>query len=105
MDLADEMLDHLLGHIDVGDDAIPKGADRLDAARRLAHHHLGVVTDGLDALDAVDRLDSDHRRLVEHDAATAYIDDSVGGAEVDGHVMRHEFEKTRKRKCHNYAVS
>ena len=94
--LLDEMLDHLLGDVDVGDDAVAKRSDRLDGAGSLAHHQLGVVADRLDALDPVQRLDRDHRRLVQHDAATADIDHRVRGAEVDRHVVAHEFEEAGK---------
>ena len=35
-------------------------------------------------------VDRDHRRLAEHDAAPAHVDERVGGAEVDGHVATAE---------------
>ena len=92
--LVDEVLDHLLGDVDVGDDAVAKRADRLDLVGGLAHHQLGIVADGLDALDAVDRLDRHHRRFVEDDPAASDIDQGVGGTEVDRHVVRHPFEPT-----------
>src|SRR6202162_729858 len=38
VNLADEMLDHLLRHLEIGDDAIAQRTDRLDAARRAAEH-------------------------------------------------------------------
>jgi hypothetical protein len=87
VDLVDEVLDHLLGDVDVGDDAVAQGPDRLDLVRGLAHHQLGVVADRLHPLDAVDRLDRDHRRLVEDDAAAADVDDRVRGTEIDRHVV------------------
>ena len=96
VDLADEMLDHVLGDVDVGDHAIAKRADRLDRAGGLAHHQLGVVAHRDDALDAVDRLDRDDRRFVEDDAATADVDDGVRRPEIDRHIVRHEFEETRE---------
>jgi hypothetical protein len=91
--LLDEVLDHLLGDIDVGDDAVAQRADRLDLVGRLAHHQLGVVADRLDALDAVDRLDGDHRRLVQHNAAAADVYHRVGGAEIDRHVLARNLRK------------
>ena len=45
MHLADEVLDHLLGDFEVGDDAVAHRADRFDVAGRAAQHHLGVVAD------------------------------------------------------------
>jgi len=91
--LLDEVLDHLLGDFDVGDHAVAQRADRLDAIRGLAHHHLRIVTHRLDAADAVDRLDRHHRRLVEHDPLVLHIDQRVGSAEVDRHVLRAELEE------------
>src|SRR3984957_15742830 len=46
MHLADEMLDHLLGDLEIGDDAVAQGTDRLDVAGGAAQHHLGLVADG-----------------------------------------------------------
>jgi hypothetical protein len=64
----------------------------------LAHHQLGVVAHGLDALDAVDRLDRDDRGFVEHDAAPAHINDRVGRAQIDRHVLRGEFEHFAEKR-------
>ena len=94
MHLVDEMLDHLLGDIDVGDHAIAQRPDRLDLVGGLAHHQLGVVTDRLDPLDAVDGLDGNDRRLVEDNSASADVHERVGGPKVDRHVVRHPFEPT-----------
>src|SRR3546814_4521760 len=55
VNLGDEMLYHLLGDVDVGDDAVAQGPNRLDRIGGLAHHRLGVVADRLDPLDAVQR--------------------------------------------------
>ena len=95
MHLVDEVLDHLLGDIDVGDDAVAKRADGFDLVGRLAHHQLGVVADGLDLLDPVDGLDGDDRRLVQDDSAAADVDQRIGGPEIDRHVVRHPFEPAR----------
>ena len=48
MHLADEVLDHLLGDFEIGDDAVAHRTDRLDVAGRAPQHHLGVVADGAD---------------------------------------------------------
>ena len=94
MHLVDEVLDHLLGDIDVGDDAVAQRADGLDLVGGLAHHQLGVFADRLDLLHAVDGLDGDDRRFIEDDAAAADIHERIGGPEVDRHVVRHPFEPT-----------
>jgi hypothetical protein len=53
MNLADELLDHRFGGVEVGNHAFPHGADRLDAARGTAKHQLGVLAHGQNLLYAV----------------------------------------------------
>ncbi len=48
--LADEVLDHLLGDFEVGDDSVAHGANRFHVARRAAQHHLGFDAHGVDLL-------------------------------------------------------
>ena len=69
--LADEMLDHLFGHVEVGDDAVAHRADRLDAARRAAQHQLGILAHGQNLLLAVLDVIGHDRGLVQHDALAA----------------------------------
>src|SRR5699024_9975925 len=45
-----ELLEHLLGNGEVGDDAVFHGADGLDVAGNTAKHFLGLLADGLDDL-------------------------------------------------------
>ena len=49
---------------------------------------LASMPDGVDLARAL--VDGDHRRLGQHDAAPAHVDERVGGAEVDGHVTAAE---------------
>ncbi len=86
--LADEVLEHLLGVGEVGDDAVLHRPDRGDVPRRAAEHVLGLHADRDDDLAAAARfvLDGDHRRLVEDDALAADVDERVRRAEVDGDV-------------------
>ena len=86
--LLDEVAEHLLGDVEVGDDAVLQRPDRGDVAGRAAEHALGLDADGVDLAGAL--VDGDHRRLGEHDAAAADVDERVGGAEVDGHVTAAE---------------
>src|SRR5665647_71264 len=94
-DLADEMAQHLLGDIKVGDDAVFERPHGADGGRRAAEHALGLRADGVDLIGAV--VDGDHGRLAEHDAPAAQIDQCVGGTKVDRHVAsakaRHEAEE------------
>ena len=84
----DEVAEHLLADLEVGDDAVLQGPDGLDVAGRAADHALGLDADGQGP--AVLHVDGDDRRLVEDDAAAAHVDERVGGAEVDGHVAAEE---------------
>ena len=63
MHLADEMLDHFLGGIKVGNHAFAHGADRFDAARRPAQHQLGVFTHGQYFFNAVLDVIGHNRRF------------------------------------------
>ena len=86
--LLDEVAEHLLGDVEVGDDAVLQRADRGDRPRRAAEHALGLDADGVHLAGAL--VDRDHGRLGEHDAAAAHVDERVRGAEVDGHVAAAE---------------
>ena len=46
MDLADEVLDHLFGDFEIGNDAVTQRTDGLDVAGRAAEHQLGLFADG-----------------------------------------------------------
>ena len=61
--LADEVRQHLLGRLEVGDDAVLHRLDRGDVAGRAAEHLLRLVADRLDA--AVDLVQRDDRRLAD----------------------------------------
>ena len=86
--LLDEVAQHLLGHVEVGDDAVLERPDGRDVARRAAEHPLGLDADGVHL--AVALVDRDDRRLGEDDAAAADVHECVRGAEVDGHVTAAE---------------
>src|SRR5204862_523507 len=72
VDLLDEVAQHLLGDVEVGDHAVLQRADGLDRARRAAEHALRLDADGVDLSGA--RVDRDHGRLAQHDAAPADVD-------------------------------
>ena len=55
---------------------------------RAAEHPLRLDADGVDLAGAL--VDRDHRRLGQHDAATAHVHERVGSAEVDCHVAAAE---------------
>jgi len=90
VDLVDEVLDHLLGHVEVADDPVAQRPDRDDVGRRPADHPLGLGADGQDALGlGIDRHDG---RFAHDDAAVADVHQRVGGPEVDPDVAGEEAE-------------
>ena len=91
VDPVHEVLDHLLGDVEVADDAVAQRADRDDVGRRPADHPLGLGADGQDALGL--GVDGDDGRLAHDDAAVADMDEGVGGPEVDADVAGEEAEQ------------
>ncbi|MNS82828.1 hypothetical protein D3C72_1165850 [compost metagenome] len=86
---ADELLEHLFGDREVGDNAVLHGPDGLDVAGNSAEHLLGFVADGLDDLFAVRpafMTDCDHGGLIEHNALAADVNQRIGGTEVNRHI-------------------
>jgi hypothetical protein len=88
VNLADEVLDHLLGGVEIRDHAFAHRADRLDRTGGPAEHQLGVLTHGQHFLDPVLDVVGDHRRLVQNHAPALHVDQRVRGPEVDRHVRR-----------------
>ena len=86
--LADEMLDHFFGHIEVGNHAFAHRADRFDAAGRATQHQLGVFADGEDFFLTVLDVVSDHRGLGQDNTAPFDVDKRIRCPKVDGHVRR-----------------
>ena len=89
--LVDEVVQHLLGDIEVRDDPVAQRPDGDDVARRPAHHLLGLRADGQHPLGSA--VNGDHRRLVDHDAAVAHVNQGVGSPQVDADVERKQAEK------------
>src|SRR3954451_19163081 len=86
--LLNKVPQHLFCDIEVSDQAVLEGADRGDGAGRAAEHAFRFDPDGVDfARAAVDR---DHAGLRENDAATAHVDERVGGPEIDSHITATE---------------
>ena len=91
VDPVDEVLDHLLGDVEVADDAVAQRPDRDDVGRRPADHPLGLRPDGQHALGL--GVDRHHARLAHDDPAVAHVDQRVGGPEVDPDVAGEEAEQ------------
>ena len=93
--LLDEVAQHPLGDVEVGDDAILERPDGHDVAGRPADHPFGLHADRDDL--AVVRVERHHRWLVQHDPAPPHVHQGVRGAEIDRHVAA----ENRKRVAHN----
>ena len=90
---ADEVVEHLLGDAEVGDDAVVERADGDDVGRGAADHALGLGADGEDLL--VDAVDGDDGGLVDDDAAALDHDKRIGGSQVDADVVREHTQAGR----------
>lgn len=88
----DEVTEHGLGHVEIGDDAVLKRAHGDDAARCAAEHLLGVGTDGEDALVLL--FDGDHRRLIDDNALAPDGHERVGRTKVDSHIATEVAEES-----------
>src|SRR5919197_146009 len=86
--LLDEVPQHLLGHVEVGDHAVLEGPDGLDRPRGAAEHPLGLDADRVDLAGA--GVHGHHRGFGEDDPAPAHVDQRVGSAEVHRHVAATE---------------
>ena len=84
--LLNEVVQHALGDLEVGDDAVLHGADGYDVAGRAAQHFLGFLADRFHF--AIGLIDGDDGGLVHHDAFAFGIDQRVGRAQVNGQIGR-----------------
>ena len=89
--LLDEVVQHLLGVAEVGDDAVLHRLDGDDVARGAAEHLLGFLADGLDLVGRL--VDGDDGGLVDDDALAVREDEGIGRAQVDGQVTGEEAEE------------
>src|SRR3954451_20468705 len=99
--LLDEVAEHLLRDVEVGDHAVLERADRRDRAGCATQHALCLDPDGVHLGRAA--VDRDHRGLGQHDAAPTQVYERVRGAEVDRHVAAPEAGYVRE-KAHGFLV-
>ena len=88
---ADEVLEHPLGDLEVGDDAVLQRPHGDDVRGRAADHPLRLGADRQDLLGLA--VDGDDRGLVDDDAPALDHHERVGGAEVDAHVVGEQPEQ------------
>jgi hypothetical protein len=93
--LENEVAQHSLGDLEVGDDAVLEGANGDDVAGRAPDHLLRLGPHREDASGG--GVLGDHRRLVEHDAAASHVHQRVGRTEVDRHVTTDERQVVRHK--------
>ena len=94
--LLDEITQHPLGHVEVGNDPVLERTHRHDVARGAADHAFSLGAHGDDL--AVVRIERDHRRFVQHDAASTHVDQRVRSAEIDRHVTAEERQRVAHRE-------
>ncbi|MNN57138.1 hypothetical protein D3C81_1721060 [compost metagenome] len=82
MNLADEVLDHLFGDFEVGDDPVAHRTDGFHVTRRAAQHLLGFQADGVDDLATADVAQGHDGRLVQDDALAAHVDQGVSRPQI-----------------------
>ena len=92
--LLDEVVEHPLGDLEVGDDAVLHGADRDDVAGRAAEHLLGGAADGLHLVR--DLVHGHDGRLAHDDSAALGEHERVRGPEVDREVGGEDREEGTK---------
>ena len=96
------MLEHLLGHGEVGNYAVFHGTNGFNIAWNAPEHLLCLATNRLYdffASGAAVMTNCHHRRLVEHNALTPNINQRVGCPEVDRHIGGKITTKESEHEC------
>jgi hypothetical protein len=88
MDLVDEVSEHLLRHLKVGDHAVLEWADGHNRCRSTTEHALGFNADGQHS--ARHLIKRNHGWLGQHDATPTHVDERVRSSEIDRHVSTAE---------------
>ena len=86
MRFLDEVVEHPLGHFEIGNHAVFHRPDGDDIPRRAAQHFLGFPTHCFDF--AVGLVDRHNGRFVDDDAFSLSENKSIGGSEIYGQIGR-----------------
>ena len=89
-----EVTEHFLRDVEVGDDAVLQRPDGRDGAGGAAQHSLGFVPHGQNLVS----LDGDNRGLSQNDALVLDVDQRVGGAQVNANVIGEKFDNFLKER-------
>ena len=89
--LLDEVVQHLFGDFEVGDDAVFHRLDGHDVAGRAAQHLLGFLAHRLHLAGVL--VDGHDGGLIDNNALTGRVDQGVGGAQIDGQIARKHAEE------------
>ncbi len=84
--LLDEVVQHLLGDLEVGDNAVLHRLDGDDVARRTAQHLLRLFANGLYFTGVL--VDGHDGGLVDHDALAPRVDEGVRRPQIDREIAR-----------------
>ncbi len=87
MNLADKVLQHFFGDLEVGNYTVFQRADSGDVARSTAQHTFRFNTHCFNNLGAVMVTNRHYRRLVQNNTATADINKGISGSQVDRQVV------------------
>ena len=85
MYLADEVVQHLLGDVEVRDHAVAQRPDSHDVGGRSANHFLGFRADSQYFFSFL--INRDYRWLVDDDAFAAHIYQGIGRSQVDADIQ------------------
>ena len=100
--LADELPQHLLRHVIVGDDALPQGADGHDVAGGPAQHGLGLGAHFQELAGVL--IHGNDGGFVEDHALALHIDQDGCRPQVDADVFRPGHNSTSQKKFSLYRL-
>src|SRR5207248_6479975 len=100
----DEVLEHGLDHVEVGDDAVLEGAYGDDVAGRLAYHGFGLGSHRV-GLAAIALINGHHRGLGHDDALTPHVNESICGTQVYAQVAAEKAEQSVQWAYHEWRCS
>ena len=81
------MLEHFLRDLKIRYHPILERPNGSDVSRRTAEHPLGVSANRFDGFLAIVNPDRYNRRLIQHNALVAYVDQCVGGTEINRQII------------------